>query len=400
MNLIEEAENFVCKLLKDKLSVLYFYHDCNHTLEVVTAVQELSKEEKLSPLESEILLVAAWFHDTGYIYGCENHENHSIDIVSDFLKEKDKSEEYIQQVSSIIKATIFDYIPQSLLEKIIKDADFFHFTKEDYPIKCNLLRREWESTNRVKYTDLEWAQENLRMLSQRHVYYTEYAIENWQTLKEKNIKVIEQEIQNMQNDSSDLLEVTKIKKKKTKKEDKKVKPDRGVDTLFRITLSNHTRLSGIADSKANILLSVNAIIISIALSSLIPKLDNANNAHLIVPTFIMLMFSVVSIIFAILSTRPKVTTGTFTRQDIEDKKVNLLFFGNFYKMPLVEYEWAVNEMMKDNAYLYNSMIKDLYFLGVVLEKKYRLLRITYNIFMIGIIISVIAFVIAFNSVRL
>jgi len=400
MNLIEEAENFVCKLLKDKLSVLYFYHDCNHTLEVVTAVQELSKKEELSPLESEILLVAAWFHDTGYIYGCENHENHSIDIVSDFLKEKDKSDEYIQQVSSIIKATIFDYVPQSLLEKIIKDADFFHFTKEDYPIKCNLLRREWESTNRVKYTDLEWAQENLRMLSQRHVYYTEYAIENWQILKEKNIKVIEQEIQNMQNDSSDSLEVTKIKKKKTKKEDKKVKPDRGVDTLFRITLSNHTRLSGIADSKANILLSVNAIIISIALSSLIPKLDNANNAHLVVPTFIMLMFSVVSIIFAILSTRPKVTTGTFTRQDIEDKKVNLLFFGNFYKMPLVEYEWAVNEMMKDNAYLYNSMIKDLYFLGVVLEKKYRLLRITYNIFMIGIIISVIAFVIAFNSVRL
>jgi hypothetical protein len=106
----------------------------------------------------------------------------------------------------------------------------------------------------------------------------------------------------------------------------------------------------------------------------------------------------VSIIFAILSTRPKVTTGVFTRQDIEDEKVNLLFFGNFYKMPLEEYEWAVNEMMKDKAYLYNSMIKDLYYLGVVLEKKYRLLRITYNIFMIGIIISVIAFVIAFNSV--
>jgi hypothetical protein len=69
-------------------------------------------------------------------------------------------------------------------------------------------------------------------------------------------------------------------------------------------------------------------------------------------------------------------------------------FWELYKMPLEEYEWAVNEMMKDNAYLYNSMIKDLYFLGVVLEKKYRLLRITYNIFMIGIIISVIAFVVA------
>jgi predicted metal-dependent HD superfamily phosphohydrolase len=398
MNLIEETENFVCKLLKDKLSLLYFYHDCNHTLEVVTAVKELSKEEKLSPLESEILLIAAWFHDTGYIYGCENHENHSVEIVSDFLKEKEKSDDYILKVSSLIRATIYDYVPQTLFEKIIRDADYFHFTKENYPVKCALLRKEWEGTDNGRYSDLEWAKENLRMLSKRHVYYTDFAIANWQSLKEKNIKVIEQEIQNMQRNRDDSQEIIETKKKKTKKDTKKEKPDRGVDTLFRITLSNHTRLSGIADSKANILLSVNAIIISIALSSLIPKLDNVNNSHLVIPTFIMLMFSVVSIIFAILSTRPKVTTGIFTRQDIEDKKVNLLFFGNFYKMPLEEYEWAVNEMMKDKAYLYNSMIKDLYFLGVVLEKKYRLLRITYNIFMIGIIISVISFVIAFNSV--
>jgi hypothetical protein len=194
-------------------------------------------------------------------------------------------------------------------------------------------------------------------------------------------------------------EVKKEKKDKSKKEVKPSKPDRGIDTLFRVTLSNHTRLSGIADSKANILLSVNAIIISIALSTIVPKLDSPSNAHLVIPTFIMLTSSVVSIIFAILSTRPKVTSGTFTRRDIEDRKVNLLFFGNFYKMPLEEYEWAVNEMMKDNSYLYNSMIKDLYFLGIVLERKYKLLRITYNIFMIGIIISFLAFFLAFNGIR-
>jgi hypothetical protein len=186
--------------------------------------------------------------------------------------------------------------------------------------------------------------------------------------------------------------------KEFKKREKEEKPERAVDTLFRVTLNNHTSLSGIADSKANILLSVNAIIISIALSTLIPKLDSPKNVHLMVPTFIMLMSSVITIIFAILSTRPKVTKGVFTRQDIENKKVNLLFFGNFYKMPLDEYQWAMNEMMKDREYLYNSMIKDLYFLGLVLEKKYRLLRVAYNFFMIGIIISVIAFVIAFKMV--
>ena len=51
-------------------------------------------------------------------------------------------------------------------------------------------------------------------------------------------------------------------------------------------------------------------------------------------------------------------------------------------------------MMKDSDYLYRSIIKDIYFLGVVLGKKYRLLRLSYNIFMIGLIVSVIAFAVA------
>lgn len=78
--------------------------------------------------------------------------------------------------------------------------------------------------------------------------------------------------------------------------------------------------------------------------------------------------------------------------------MNLMFFGNFYKMPLEDYDWAMNEMMKDRDYLYSTMIKDLYYLGLVLQRKYNLLRIAYNLFMIGIIITVIAFVIAFKSI--
>lgn len=175
------------------------------------------------------------------------------------------------------------------------------------------------------------------------------------------------------------------------------RPERGIETMFRVTLNNHTRLSEIADSKANILLSVNAIIISIALSTLIPKLDAPSNAHLIMPTLVMLLFSVASIIFAIMSTSTKVTRGVFTPEDVAQKKVNLLFFGNFYKMPIESYLKAVNEVMKDRDYLYDSMIKDLYYLGLVLNRKYKLLRITYTVFMIGIIVSVATFVWAFRS---
>ncbi|HJS00582.1 MAG TPA: Pycsar system effector family protein [Flavobacterium sp.] len=391
MNFIEQVQDFVYNLLKDKLSDSFIYHNFNHTLDVVKAVKLLSENENLSEQELEILVVAAWFHDTGYVKGFDNHEETSVEIATKFLTEKGKTIEYINQVNLLIRATVYNCSPQSILEKIIKDADFYHFSTDNYFDRCELLRTEWKKVKYKQFSDLEWAKENLHMLTQCHKYYTDYARQNWQVLKDKNVSLIQEKIKKMEGNNE--IETEKKKKSKT------VKTDRGIDTLFRITLSNHTRLSGIADSKANILLSVNAIIISIALSTIVPKLDSPSNAHLVIPTFIMLTFSVISIIFAILSTRPKVTSGTFTRSDIEDRKVNLLFFGNFYKMPLDEYEWAMNEMMKDNTYLYNSMIKDLYFLGIVLEKKYKLLRITYNIFMIGIIISFLAFFTAFHFSR-
>ena len=104
-------------------------------------------------------------------------------------------------------------------------------------------------------------------------------------------------------------------------------------------------------------------------------------------------------VFSILSTRPKVTSGKFTKDDVVQKKVNLLFFGNFHKMPLEDFQAGMLEMMKDRDYLYKSLMKDLYFLGLVLEKKYKLLRIAYTIFMVGIIVSVIAFVIAFEFMK-
>lgn len=392
MNLIEQSEDFVSNLLKDKLSNLYSYHNLNHTLTVVSAVKELCKKEEVKGEEKELLLIAAWFHDTGYIEGYENHEKESVKIAASFLKEKDQSDDFIEKVSSLILATVKEYVPKTHLEKIIKDADYAHLMGTEYEITCELLRLELKNALDISYSNIDWAKENLSFLMNKHRFYTDFALKKWQPLKERNILLVQKKIEKQEKKVADKIE------EENKRKEKIEKPDRGIDTLFRVTLGNHTRLSGIADSKANILLSVNAIIISIALSSIIPKLDSPKNAHLVIPTFIMLISSVVTIIFAILSTRPKVTSGFFTREDVEAKKVNLMFFGNFYKMPLAEYDWAMNEMMKDRDYLYSTMIKDLYYLGLVLQRKYNLLRIAYNLFMFGIIITVIAFVIAFKGV--
>jgi hypothetical protein len=147
-----------------------------------------------------------------------------------------------------------------------------------------------------------------------------------------------------------------------------------------------------ADRKANILISVNAIIISVILSVLLRRHDV--DTYLTIPTITFLVFSLITIVIAILATLPKVSGGRFSKEDILHKKTNLLFFGNFHKATLQEYEWGMQEMMKDQEYLYGALIKDIYYLGVILGKKYKFLRIAYYIFMIGIIISVLAFALA------
>jgi hypothetical protein len=276
----------------------------------------------------------------------------------------------------------------------MKDADCAHFKSKNFSEITELLRNEWEETTDNKFSDSEWTQANINFLTKEHQYYTDYAINNWQQGKDKNLAALFKTLKKQKQEE---------KKAKTKKEELALKknkaqlPERGIETMFRVTLRNHITLSDIADTKANILLSVNAIIVSLVLSNLIPKLDNPSNAHLIYPTVIFTAFTLIAMVLSVLATRPNVTSGKFSKEDVANKKVNLLFFGNFHKMQLDEFEWAMGEMMKDKNYLYSSMTKDLYFLGKVLDRKYKLLRTTYTIFIIGILISVAAFTISFTK---
>lgn len=390
--LLADVENYVINLLGDQLSNQYVYHNVSHTQRVVETCKELIEQLEISIEDAEILLLAAWFHDTGFIKQADNHEKESVKIATNFLKERNISDKKIDAVASIILATKLGMKPKNELEKIIVDADCAHLSSKNYEDFTSLLRKEWELIGLKKLSDLEWIAQNISFFANEHRYYTSYARKEWTKLKSKNLsKLIKQHKE---------LEDTflKFNQKQVSLDFKKNKgnvPERGVETMFRVALRNHITLSDIADTKANILLSVNAIIISMAFSTLIPKLDNPSNAYLIVPSIIFVFFTVVCMILSIMATRPNVTQGKFTKEDVINKKVNLLFFGNFHKMKLEDFEWGITEMMHDKDYLYGSLTKDLYFLGLVLNRKYSLLRTTYTVFMIGIITSVIAFSLAF-----
>ncbi|MFT7073016.1 Pycsar system effector family protein [Patiriisocius sp. Uisw_017] len=376
-DLLAIADQFVFNHFNEHTNKNLF-HNYSHTMQVVNSCKVLAKEHNCSEEALQDLLIAAYFHDTGYVNGAEGHEERGVAICDTFLTNKGVDATRISIIKSLILATEKNAQPEVLLEQIIRDADCSHIIRKDFLDYSDLLRREVAQINGTEISSATWLEENVGFFNS-HKFYSPFAKENWRPIKEQT-----------------LFKIFKEKDKIQKKETQMALPEKGVETAFRVALKNHMKLSDIADAKANILLSVNAIIISVALSTLVPKLDNPSNGYLIYPTVILIGFSVIVIVFSILSTRPKGSSGSFTREDIRQKKVNLLFFGNFHNVSLEDYDWGMNEMMKDREYLYGSMIKDLYFLGKVLHKKYHLLKITYNIFLVGLLVSIMSFALMFH----
>lgn len=165
---------------------------------------------------------------------------------------------------------------------------------------------------------------------------------------------------------------------------------RGIETLFRTQYRVNMDLSALADTKSNIMISINGIIISIILASIAPKIDA--NPWLLIPTLVLLIGCLASMIYAVLAARPRVSSKPITLEEVRKSKANILFFGNFARMTEEDYLEGMTELMRHTDLVYHNMMRDTYGLGKVLIKKYRLLRVSYTIFMFALVTGVLSFV--------
>lgn len=376
--LISQAEDYVRNIFENAVPDKYVYHSLQHTLSVRSACLALADKADLTKDEKDILNLSALFHDVGFSRAYENHEDHSKDIAREFLLGQGVEQSKIERILGCIEATKVQNEPTTKLEMLIRDADMSSLGNQEYFDSAEKLRLELNDVKDQGLDQNTWGIINLQFLKD-HKFYTEEAKELLGKGKKKNIK--------------------KLKKKLGLSDDEKVKPmntianSKSAQTQFKTSLRNHIDLSAIADNKANIMLSVNALIITIAL----PILGNniRTNPSMLIPTIILLTVCVVSIIFATLATRPIKMRGQSTMLDIKEKKSNLFFFGNFFEMSFNDYEEGMQAVIRDDDILDNTIMRDLFFLGKALGRKYHYLRTCYNIFMFGIIASVLAFILTF-----
>jgi hypothetical protein len=182
----------------------------------------------------------------------------------------------------------------------------------------------------------------------------------------------------------------KTVKKHGKKSDKALGSRRGIETMFRSAYRVQMDLTSLADNKANMMMSINGIIISIIIAAVAPKLDA--NPWLLIPTTLMLLGTLVSIVYAIMAARPRVSTTHISLDDLRNSKGNILFFGNFANMHEDEFVEGMVDLVQDNTVVYETMMRNVYGLGSVLKKKFALLKIAYTAFMIALVLGVSSFI--------
>jgi hypothetical protein len=181
-----------------------------------------------------------------------------------------------------------------------------------------------------------------------------------------------------------------------KNKDKKREELRGVETMYRVTYQNHIALSRLADNKANILISINGVIISVMIA-IVTRLGAVSWSLL--PAVLLIGGALVSLGFAVVAARPRLGSGKVTLEQVLNGSGNLLFFGQFTTMSLEEFQESLKALSKDRKLLYHHLGRQLYHMGESLNGKYRHLQVAYTTFFASMAIATTTFIVMYAMGR-
>lgn len=383
-DILDQSRTYLREWYQEQMPAAFVYHNFFFAGETVEAVQKVAdkSDPEIGDEDFELLSLAAWFQFTGLAKNVEDYYKDSADIAGEFLKEQGFTEQKIHTVKELIRSIAPDHLPENTLEKVYHDGIHLIAGRKSFFKKADLLRLEKEHLREKPYTEKEWSEYIIDLLTATH-FYTAYArnkygkrrLEHLAKQKQNNVKA----------------ERTTLKKLTGKD------MGRGIDTLYRTGFRNHINLSRIADGKANMMISINTIVLSILLAVSGAGLSYVENFFydspgFALPVIILLLSSLTALVFAVFSAKPSVTSSKLKQEfDPNSSETNMLYFGNFLQLEKEDFVHYMDNLKIDQEQLYNDLSRDLYNLGLVLQKKYQLLTISYNVFVGGLVLSVLVF---------
>ncbi|MCS7035161.1 MAG: DUF5706 domain-containing protein [Saprospiraceae bacterium] len=377
--LASAAQAHVLRLWNERHDARLAFHNYAQAAEVAERVAFLAREERAPDDAAEVALLAAWFFNIGYLENPAAPADASAIRAEFFLVSQRCAPELIRRVRGCIAAAYDAKPPGTPEAMLLRDAIALTDWGPNSAERLALLRLELEWLEQKTFSDAEW-----RLWTdaerQRVRFYTSYAKRHF----EPALALLQ-----ARNGQAEETERPRKRERKTERFERLARrPLRSsIQTYFRANYANHIRLSAIADNKAHIMISVNSILLSVAISLLTYQTLTNRNPLYVLPIILFLVTSLTSLTFAVLSSRPRVTSLPPT----PGQTPSPVFFGSFVHLTLDQYEEATDAMLRDGRLLFGNMTRDLYYLGQVLDKKYRLLTYSYTVFLMGFVATVGAF---------
>ncbi|MBB4077494.1 putative integral membrane protein [Lewinella aquimaris] len=375
----KRAEAYVRARFNESLDPIYLFHNYAFSEEIADKIVDLAEEADLDEALTKKLRLAALFYPLGYTKGHKKFAERSAAELLAFAKEEGfDAEDAASWITAAPAATA-----QSPFEvRLLHDAAWSWLGRKRYDRRSNLLQLEREAVEGKVGDPVKFGKEMQDFLLKFN-YLTDVGKEEFDSRRRKNVS--KQQSNNY-----------KIQQKEVKAKTGK-NFGRGIDTMYRTAFRNHINLSRIADDKANMMISINTIILSILIAvsgaglSFFEELF-FEDPEFLAPIIILLISSLTAVIFAVFSARPKVTEYRIKKRKLlESKEASLLYFGNFLKLEKSDFIKYMSKMKMDQDSLYDDLGRDLYDLGQVLHRKYLLLTISYNTFIGGLALAVIIF---------
>ncbi len=325
-----------------------------------------------------------------------NREEVSLETLEVFLAEHPLDDVFVEKLKAGLSDFSFGSHPKTMIGKILHDGTTADLVMGNSKKVLKKIHEELLLKD-VTLSKKKWYDVSSEILSELS-FNLPHCKAHYDPLLDDLLLEIQKDKKKLGR-SADLalkkeLDISDAELKQLKKNlaNSKGRDDRGIQTLFRTTSKNHYTLNEMVDRKASIMITVNSIILSLVLGGILRSTVEHGHPHFSVQNLAILaltLTSIFSIIFAILSIRPAATHGEFTEEEIRNQEGNLLFYGNFHQMQQRDYEWAFLRMTNDQDYLYSSMVRDIFFLGKLLAKKYKLIRMSLTIFLVGLVIAVL-----------
>ena len=392
-DLLNRAIEHVEKLA-DNVDNELLFHDFSHILDRDKGIQKIGLESGLGIHDLLPIRLVGLFTDIKYWRSASQPYNPRKQLKL-FIAEEKLDERLKKKVAQLMSYAESGHDPADVYECVFSDAGNMHKVEKGFISKLPLLKKEMEIVSKQRSSDLEWYGECDRQL-QLLKFHTEYGKKHFQLGVEEVRKEIKKRLKKIERKTDELLQkdlrIDELQLKELKKKLRKAEglPDRGIETLFRLVSGNHFSLNAMVDKKSSILISINSIILSIVIGTVLKELEQ--DPHLLVPLIMISITNLWSISLAVFATRPEDTHGGRLGGDVAYHGSNLMFYGNFHHMSEGDYLKGMEDLMSSRKRLYGSIARDVYYLGINLNRKFRLLRRSFNIFVFGFILSVITFI--------